>query len=70
MAKRRTDLLIDWPKLDERHEFALSLTVTVDVTLRGLYRPMSRQQLDIAQRATSLVDVSGRLGDERPAAGM
>src|SRR5208337_713995 len=58
-----------WP-LDHRNQFALSVAVAVDVPLSGLDRPVTGQQLNVAQRAACLVyDPSGS-GDKRPAAGM
>ena len=51
-------------------QLALHITVAVDVPLGGLDRPVTGEQLDIAQRTTGLVHEPRRPGDERPASGM
>ena len=55
---------------DHRHELALGIGVAVNVPLGGLDRPMTGQQLNIAQRATGLVNEPSGTGDECPTAGM
>ena len=52
------------------HQLALRISVAVDVPLRGLDRPVTGEQLDIAQRTTGLVDEPRGPGDERPASRM
>ena len=51
-------------------QLALRIGVAVDVPLGRLDRPVTGEQLDIAQRATGLVHQPRRPGDERPASGM
>ena len=41
---------------DHGHELALRIGVAVDIPLGGLDGPVAGEQLDIAQRATGLVD--------------
>jgi hypothetical protein len=53
--------------LNHRYQFALRVAVTTDVALGRLDRPMTGQQLDIAQRAVSFVHQPGCTCDERPA---
>ena len=47
-------------------QLALRISVTVDVPLGGLDRPVTGEQLDIAQRPTSFVHEPCGPGDERP----
>ena len=47
---------------DHRHELALGIGVAIDVPLSGLDGPVTSEQLDVAQRATSLVDELWRRG--------
>ena len=51
-------------------QLALHIGVAVDVPLSGLDRPVTSEQLDIAQRTTGFVDEPRRPGDERPPSGM
>ena len=51
-------------------KLALGISVAVDVPLGGLDRPVTGEQLDIAQRATDPMNQPRRPGDERPASGM
>ena len=48
-------------------QLALRITVTVNVPLSCLDRPVTSEQLDIPQGTTGLVDEPRRPGDERPA---
>ena len=56
------------PRLDQRHQPALSLSVTIDVALRRLNRAMASQKLNIAQAAAGQRDLAGRLSDEAASA--
>ena len=56
------------PRLDQRHQPALSLSVTIDVALRRLDRAMASEQLHIAQAPAGQSDLAGRLGDEAASA--
>src|ERR1700730_8895318 len=56
-----------WPS-NQRNELALGVAVTVDVPLRRLDRPVTRQQLHVPQRPACLVHDASCAGDERPAA--
>jgi hypothetical protein len=58
----------DHGRSDQRDQFALRIGVAVDVSLRCLDRPVTGQQLHIAQRAAGLVHQPGRAGDKRSAA--
>ena len=51
-------------------QLALHIGVAVDVPLSRLNRPVTSEQLDIAQRTTGFVDEPRRPGDERPPSGM
>ena len=51
-------------------KLALGIGVAVDVPLGGLDRPVTSEQLDIAQRATDPMNQPRRPGDERPASGV
>jgi hypothetical protein len=51
-------------------ELALHIAVAVDVPLSCLDRPVTGEQLDIAQRTAGVVSEPRRAGDERPAPGM
>ena len=51
-------------------ELALGIGVAVDVPLGCLDRPVTGEQLDIAQRPTDPMNQPRRPGDERPASGM
>lgn len=50
--------------LDQRYQPPLSVTVAVDVPLRGLDRAMPSEQLNIAQRTTGFVHKPSRSRDE------
>ena len=50
---------------NHRHQFALHVGVAVDVPLGGLDRPVTGEQLNVAQRAAGLVDEPGSPRDER-----
>ena len=52
--------------LNHGDQLALHVGVAIDVPLGCLDRAMTGEQLDIAQRATGLVDEPRRPGDERP----
>jgi hypothetical protein len=52
--------------LDKRYEPPLRVAITVDVALRGLNRPVTREQLNVTKRAAGLVEHTGGAGNERP----
>jgi hypothetical protein len=52
--------------LDERYEPPLRIAITVDITLRGLNRPVTREELNVTKRAAGLMDDAGGAGNERP----
>jgi hypothetical protein len=58
VVKLRADLkprLLSWNS-NQRHQLALGIGITVDVTLGGLNRTMTGQQLNISQLGTGIVD--------------
>ena len=52
------------PSSDQRNELALSIGIAVDIALSCLDRAMARQQLNVAQPATRLMDEAGRPGNK------
>jgi hypothetical protein len=56
--------------LDERYEPPLRIAIAVDIPLRGLNRPVTREELNVTKRAASLMDHAGGAGNERPATRM
>src|ERR1700730_12625624 len=61
-------LVVETMPLNHRNELALGIGVAVDVPLRGLDRPMTGQQLHVAQRAACLMNNASGAGNERAAA--
>ena len=56
--------------LNVRNQAPLGAGVAVDVALGRFDRPMSREQLDVAQAAAGAVDVAGRHRDEAAPSGV
>ncbi len=52
--------------LDKRYQPPLRIAITVDIAMRSLNRPVTREQLNVTKRAASLVDHTGGAGNKRP----
>ena len=52
--------------LDKRYQPPLRIAIAVDIALRGLNRPVTREELNVTKRTASLVDDTGGAGNERP----